>query len=178
MADHPVPSASASRTWAFDAARPRTLVSPYATPVNFPATGDPVTIEEACANRDAVLLAEPWRAGSPLPWAAKDVDTGHGPDWIVLDARRHVVVQCGRGDVGREIADLVVRRMSNRAIAVSRGEIASDGRLVVYETATRREVCEVFVTGDDHERAAREAELIAAALEADATRRGYPRPGS
>ena len=93
---------TAPGTWRLHPTCPRALLSRGDSPVHFPATGDPVTPEEARANQRAVLAECPDLAGSPRPWRA--VVLAGVEDWIVLDARRHVIVQCGVGSNGADSA--------------------------------------------------------------------------
>lgn len=101
-AEWPAYQETAPGTWRLHPTCPRALLSRGDSPVHFPATGDPVTPEEARANQRAVLAESPDLAGSPRPWRA--VMLAGVEDWIVLDARRHVIVQCGVGSNGADSA--------------------------------------------------------------------------
>lgn len=94
--------------WRLHPTRPRSLLSLTETVVHFPATGDPVTPAEARSNMLAVLHDRPDQAGSPFPWRASAQRYSGTVDWVILDARNHVVVQCGRGDTGKESAAAIL----------------------------------------------------------------------
>jgi hypothetical protein len=90
--------------WRLHPIRPRSLLSSTEALVHFPATGDPVTLDEARSNQRAVLAGTPEQAGSPRPWRAVPLHYSGIVDWVILDARRHVVVQCGHGEAGAQSA--------------------------------------------------------------------------
>jgi hypothetical protein len=101
--------------WRLHPTRPRSLLSSTGAPVQFPATGDPVTLDEARSNQLAVLAGTPERAGSPRPWRSVPLHHSGIVDWVVLDARRHVVVQCGHGDAGAQCGREIERHFSPEA---------------------------------------------------------------
>ena len=90
--------------WRLHPIRPRSLLSSTGALVHFPATGDPVTLDEARWNQLAVLAGTPEQAGSPRPWRSVPLRYSGIVDWVILDARRHVVVQCGHGEAGAQSA--------------------------------------------------------------------------
>jgi hypothetical protein len=90
--------------WRLHPTRPGSLLSSTGALVQFPATGDPVTLDEARSNKLAVLARTPERAGSPRPWRSVPLHYSGIVDWVILDARRHVVVQCGHGEAGAQSA--------------------------------------------------------------------------